>query len=197
MPSEVPTSLVSVETLLFDNDSESDTLAEGTAKSSHIPNRMPDAATARREVECVTEESDSASLFDPLASSDDSESIDGIKATALRSCCSEDSINEYFTQTKPFGGFAKEIKWDSTDDDDHSREHVTSPLTPKPLAKVSEHSPRSRSSGSISVVGEKGSSAKEKEARPSFRTPELEDFGRIADINSSLLSDSDSDESSV
>ena len=197
VPSEVPTSLVSVETLLCDTDSESDYLAEGTAKANHIPNRMSEAAAALREVDCFTEESDSASLFDPFASSDDSESIHGIKVTALRSCSSEDSFNEDFTQTKPFGGFAKEVKWDSTDDDDHSRKHVTSPLTPKPLVKFSEHSPRSRSSGSISVAGKKGSSAKEKEAQPGFSTPELEDFGRIASINSGLLSDSDSHDSSV
>ena len=197
VPSEIPTSLVSVETLLFDTDSESDHLAEGTAKAKHIPNTMSEAATARQEVDCVTEESDSASLCDPFASSDDSESIHRIKATALHSCSSEDSINEAFTQTKPFGGFAKEVKWDSTDDDDHSRKYVTSPLTPKPLAKFSERSPRSRSSGSIPVAGEKGNSAKEKEAQPDFSTPELEDFGRIARINSSLLSDSDSHDSSV
>ena len=197
VPSEVPTSLVSVESLLFDTDSECDCLAEETAKANHIPNRKSEAATARRKVDCVTEESDSASLFDPFASSDDSESIHGIKATTLRSCSSEDSINEDFTQTEPFGGFAKEVKWDSTDDDEHSRKHVTSPLTPKPLVKFSEHSPRSRSSGSIPVAGEKGSSAKEKEAQPGFFTPELEDFGRIASIESSILSDSDSDDSSV
>ena len=195
--SEVPTSLVSVDALLFDTDSESDYLAEGTAKANHIAASKSEAAIARREVDCGSEESDSASLFDPFASSDDSESIRGIKKTALRSCSSEDSINENFTKSKPFGGFAKEIKWDSTDDEDHLRKHLTSPLTLKPLVAFSEHSPLSRVSRSKSVADKKGSSAKETEAQPDLSTPRLADCGRIARINNSLLNDSDSHDSSV
>ena len=196
VPSEAPTSLASVETLLFDTESESDDLAEGTAKANHIAARKSEAATARPKVDCGTEGSDSASLFDPFASSDDSDPISG-KETNLRSYSSEDSINEDFTRTKPFGGFAKEIKWDSTDDEDLSRKNLTSPLTPKPLVSFSEHSPRSRSSRSIPLANAKGTSAKETEAQPDLSTPKVADRGRIARNNSSLLDDSDSNDSSV
>ena len=193
---EIPTNLVSVESLLANTDSDSDDVEGRTTKAKQTSKWKPETASAQKEIDGDTGESDSASLFDPFASSDDSEPTTSSKKAALRHCSSEDSADEDFSHTEPFGGFAKEISWGSTDDEDHLRKQSTSPLTPKIVVASSEHSPRS--GGSRSGSGQDGvdASAKEMKVQPDLSTPKVVDFGSRSHIKNSLSSDSDSDSDS-
>ena len=189
---ELPTSLVSVEYLLTDTDSESDCLEERTAKTRHTAKRKPETATAPKEVDDDTGESDSASLFDPFASSDDSEPTTRSKKAAQHSCSSEDSADEYFSQTRPFGDFAKEIGWESTGDEDHLRKQAISPLTPKIVVAFLEHS-RSEASRSGPDKNGVNAGANEMKAQLDLSTPKAADSGSMSQIHNSLPNDSDSD----
>lgn len=194
---EIPTSFASVESLLSNTDSDSDQLHERTAKAKHTAKKKPETATAPKEIDSDAGESDSASLFDPLASSDDSEPRTRSKKAALRSCSSEDSADEAFSQTKPFGDFAKEIRWESTDDEDHSRKKSTSPLTPKIVVAFSKRSSHSGGSRPGSDKDEIDASAKKVEAQPDLSTPTAERFGSMSHVNNGLSSDCDSDDAFV
>ncbi|KAF6227394.1 hypothetical protein HO133_008838 [Letharia lupina] len=162
-------------------------------RASHTAKRKPETATAPKEVDDDTGESDSASLFDPFASSDDSEPTTRSKKAAQHSCSSEDSADEYFSQTRPFGDFAKEIGWESTDDEDHLRKQAISPLTPKIVVAFSEHSPRSGASRSGSDKDGVNAGANEMQAQPDLSTPKAADSGSMSQIHNSLPNDSDSD----
>ena len=188
---ENPTSLVSVESLLSKTDSDSDYMVERTAKTKHSAKRKPEMATAQKAIGGDTGESDSASLFDPFASSDDSEPLIRSKDGAPHSCTSEYSADEDFTQKEPFGGFAKEIKWESSDDEDHLRKQSTSPLTPKVVVAFSEHSPRSGASSDKDGVD------KINEAQPDLSTPKEAHSETMSHINNGLSSDSGSDDDLV
>ena len=190
---EIPTNLVSVESLLSNTDSDSDELEERTIKAKQTARRKPETAGAQKEIDGDTGESDSASLFDPFASSDDSEPTTRSNKAALRSHSSEDSADEDFSRTKPFGNFAEEIKWESTDDEDHPGKESTSPLTPKIVVASSEHSPCSGRSRSGSGQDGVDASAKEAEAQPDLSTPRATNSGSKSHINSGLSNDSDSD----
>ena len=193
---EIPTSLVSVDSLLANTDSDSDHLEKTTPKAKHTARERPETASAEKEIDGDTGESDSASLFDPLASSDDSESaLDG-KQAALPSSSGEESADEDFSHTKPFGNFA-EINWESADDEDHLRMHSTSPLTPKIVVAFSEYSPRGRGSRSRSVedgVDAKAAGIEKMNTPPDLSTPKAKSSGIMSPSNDPIPSDSDSDD---
>lgn len=193
---EFHTSLVSVDSLLSNSDSDSDHLEEITAKSKHKAMEKPGMAPVETVIDSDTGESDSASLFDPFASSDDSEPTpDRKKAAALHSCSSEDSADdEDFSLTKSFDGFAKDINWESTDDEDHLRMQSTSPPTPKILVALPEHSPHSGASRAASVKIGLDANTKEMKTPPVLSTPKAPSFASNPPSNNPLSSDSDSDD---
>ena len=190
----VPTSLASVDTLLTQTDSDSDYLEETKTNAKQTAKGMPEIATAHKEVDGDTGESDSASLFDPLASSDDSEIGTRGDKVASRSCSSEDSADEDLSQMEPFGGFAKEMKWESTDDEDHWRTHSGSPRTPKIVVPSSEHSPGRGFFRSGSDKDGTGARTGEKKPQSDLSTPKAASFGIMSHSNDGLSSESESDD---
>ena len=196
---EDPSSLVSVESLLGDTDSDSDSDygKERTAKGIQTSERRMEPPTVPTEVDADTGESDSASLFDPFASSDDSEPTFESQKEAHHSDFSEDSADEDFSQEKPFGDFA-EVKYGSTDDEDHVGRQATSPLTPRIVVAFSDHPQPSGGSRSISDETGVDASAQEMTAQPELSTPKAPaGFGSKSHSTGGLSSDSDSDDAFV
>lgn len=204
---EIPTSHLSVDSLLFNTDSESDYLEEISPKSKHapLPQQQLAAPTAREKLEMAQRdigsdagESDSASLFDPLASSDDSEPTFDRKEADLHSCTSEDSADEDFSQTKPLDCSAKDTNWestgDSTDDEDHMRMQPTAPLNPKIVVALPEHSTRSAASSAGSVKDGLDANAKEMNTPPALSTSKAAYFACNPHSNNLISIDSDSDD---
>ena len=190
----VPASVVSVESLLFNTDSDTNSEEESTAKAKHTAKKKPETEIAKLEIGGDTGESDSASLFDDFASSDDSEPITARQEAAIHPCSSDDSSDDDISPAKPFGDFAK-IKWNSSDDEDHRTNQCISPVTPKIVVAFSKDP--TRSCGSRSASDEDGveASAKETEEQPALSTPKATaNFGNMSHINSGLSSESDSDE---
>ena len=192
----VPTSLVSVESLLSQTDSDSDYWEESTAKAKHKAKHKakmePETAAVDKKVDDDSGESDSASSIDPFVSSDDSEPTSGNHKAASPSWSSEESTDEDFSQAKPFGDFA-EIKWESPDEEGHSRKQSTSPITPKIVVAFPEHLPRSGATRSASDQNRAEASAEETKAQSDLSTPKAASFGSMSHINSGLSSESDSD----
>lgn len=192
----VPTSLVSVDSLLFDTDSDSDSREGSIAKVKHPTQREPETY-AKTAVGGDTGDSDSASLYDPFASSDDSEPTTSIHDSALGPSSSDDSSDEDFLQEKPFGDFA-EIKWESADDEGDGRRQSTPPVTPKIVVAFSKDpscSGRSRSGSDKKGVD---ASADKMKAQPDLSTPKATaNFGSTSNINSGLRSESDSDDAFI
>lgn len=187
-----PTSLVSVDSLLFDTDSDSESWEGSIAKVKHTTQREPET-TAKTAAGGDTEDSDSASLCDPFASSDDSEPTTSTQNAALRPSSSDDSSDEDFLQEKPFGDFA-EIKWESADDEGDGRKQSTSPVTPKIVVAFSKDSSCSGVSRSGSDKKGVDVSADKMKAQPDLSTPKATaNFGSLSNTNSDLLSESDSD----
>lgn len=187
-----PTSLVSVDSLLFDTDSDSESWEGSIAKVKHTTQREP-GTTAKTAAGGDTEDSDSASLCDPFASSDDSEPTTSTQNAALRPSSSDDSSDEDFLQEKPFGDFA-EIKWESADDEGDGRKQSTSPVTPKIVVAFSKDSSCSGVSRSGSDKKGVDVSADKMKAQPDLSTPKATaNFGSLSNTNSDLLSESDSD----
>ena len=178
----VPASLVSVESLLSNTDSDTNSEEERTAKAKHTAKEKPETVITKVEIGGDTEESDSASLFDDFASSDDSEPITARQEAALHPWSSDDSSDDDISQAKPFGDFA-EIKWKSSDDQGHPRDQCISPVTPKIVVAFSKDPTRNR--GSRAASGEDG-------AEPALSTPKA--TGNTFHMNSGLSSESDSDE---
>lgn len=193
----VPASLVSVESLLSNTDSDTDYEEESAAKAKHTANEKPETMVAKLEIGGDTGESDSASLFDDFASSDDSEPTTAGHEAALHPCASDDSSDDDISQGKPFGDFA-EIKWKSSDDQGQRRDQCISPVTPKIVVAFSKDSTRNRGSRSASDVDGAEAGAKEREEQPALSTPKATaNFGNMSHINSGLSSESDSDEDFV
>ncbi len=191
---EVPTSLVSVDSLLSNTSSDSDYEEERPIKAKHTIKRKPELAVVQNKSDLETGESDSASLFDPFASSDESEPATGSRKAAHRSYSSEDSADGDFSQAEPFGDFAK-VKWESTDDEGHVRNQSTSPVTPKIVVAFSDHLPHAGGSRSGS---ERNGVDTSTEAQPDLSTPKASDkFPSVSHNNSGLSSDSDSDDDSI
>ena len=191
----VPTNLVSVDSLLSNTDSDSDHGEETTGIPKHTARRKPETATLQNQIEGGNVESDSASLFDPFASSDDSEPTNRSQMAAPHCCTSEDSADEEFSQAKPFGDFA-EIKLGSADDEGHI-EKQSSSLTPKIVVAFSEHPPRGVASRSGSDKDGVDAGAKERKAQPDLSTPKAANSGSKFHNSSSLSSDSDGDDSFI
>lgn len=192
----VPTNLVSVDSLLSNTDSDSDHREETTGIPKHTARRKPEMATLQNQIEGGNVESDSASLFDPFASSDDSEPTNRSQMAAPHCCTSEDSADEDFSQAKPFGDFA-EIKWGSTDDEGHIEKQSSSPLTPKIVVAFSENPPRSGASRSGSDKDGVDAGAKERKAQSDLSTPNVADSRSMFHNNSGLSSDSDGDDAFI
>ena len=193
----VPASLVSVESLLSDTDSGSDSGEECTAKVRQTAKERREAATVKIEPGCDTGESDSASLFDDFASSDDSEPTTAKDEATLLPWCSDDSSDDDFSDTKPFGDFAK-IKWESSDDEGHRGKQSVSPVTPKIVVAFSEDPLCSQ--GFISACNNERveASANETEEQPALSTPKgTANPGSVSYINNGHSSESDSDEAFV
>ena len=192
----VPTDLVSVESLLSNTDSDNDSWDESTSKADYTTKEPKTTPTEVDNGDDVLD-SDSASLFDPLASSDDSESGAESQKVALHHWSSEDSSEEEFSQEKPFGDFA-EIRWESQDDEGHQRKQSPSPVTPKITVAFSRDPPCSRGSRSGSDNGRvEGNAIDTKKSQPALSDPEATTtLGSTALINSGLSSESDSDEAS-
>ena len=194
----VPASLVSVDSLLSNTDSDTNSEEESTAKAKHTAKEKPETVIEKLEIGGDTGESDSASLFDDFASSDDSEPITTRQEAASHPWSSDDSSDDDFFQAKPFGDFA-EIKWESSDDQGHRRDQCISPVTPKIVVAFSKDPTRNR--GSRSASGEDGveaSCAKEREEQPALSTPKATaNFGNMSHIDSGPSSESDSDEAFV
>ena len=188
----VPTSLVSVESLLSHTDSDSDYWEESTAKAKHTAKMKQETAAVHKGIDDDSGESDSASSIDPFVSSDDSEPTTGNHKAASPSWSSEDSTDEDFSQAKPFGDFA-EIKWESPDEEGHPLKQSTSPITPKIVVAFPEHLPRSGASRSASDQNRAEASAEETKAQSDLSTPKAANFGSMSHINSGLSSESDSD----
>ena len=189
----VPASPVSVETLLSNNDSDTSSGEESTAIVKHTAKKKPETVVAKLEVDGETGESDSASLFDDFASSDDSELINARQEAALHPCSSDDSSDDDISQAKPFGDFA-EIKWESSEDEGHRRDQGISPVTPKIVVAFSRDPTRDRGSRPASDEDEAESNAKEMEEQPALSTPKATaNFGTMSHTNSGLSSESDSD----
>ena len=192
----VPTSLVSVDSLLSATDSDSDSWEGDIANSKHIAQRKPET-TAKTESGIDTGGSDSASLCDPFASSDDSEPTTRVQEAALRPSSSDDSSDEDFSRVKPFGGFA-DIKWESPDDEGDERKQSASPVTPKIVVafpKDPSYTGASRSGSGKEAVD---ASAHEKNAQPDLSTPKATaNFGSMSHVNSGLSSGSDSDDAFI
>ena len=188
----IPANLESVETLLSNNDSDTSSGEESTAIVKHTAKKNPETVVAKLEVDGETGESDSASLFDDFASSDDSELINARQEAALHPS-SDDSSDDDISQAKPFGDFA-EIKWESSEDEGHRRDQGISPVTPKIVVAFSRDPTRDRGSRPASDEDEVESNAKEMEEQPALSTPKATaNFGTMSHTNSGLSSESDSD----
>ena len=193
----IPPSLVSGDSLLSSSDSDSNYKEESAAKAKYPSKRKPETATAQNENNGDTGESDSASLFDPFASSDDSEPTPESQEAAPHCCSSEDSADEGFSDAKPFGNFA-EIKWESEHDEPHVGKQSTSPLTPKIVVAFSEQPPRTPAYGSGRDEDGVDVSSKEMEAQADMPTPKASaKFESSSYINGGLSSGSDSDDAFV
>ena len=194
--SETPTNLVSVDSLLSNTDSDSDKWEGNPTRAKHGATKGQEMPTAQKDVDGDTGESDSASLFDPFASSDDSEPTTESQTAAQYSSSSEDSTDEDFPEVKPFGDFAK-LKWGSSDEEGQVRKLLKSPLTPTIVVAHSEHPPLRGDSWSGPEKEGIDGIAKETKARPDLSTPKASYFGSRSRKKSSLSSDSDSDNSFV
>ena len=193
----VPASLVSVESLLSNTDSDTSSEEESTAKAKHTAKEKPETVIVKLDIGGDTGESDSASLFDDFASSDDSEPTTARQEAASRPWSSDDSSDDDISQAKPFGDFA-EIKWKSSDDQGHQRDQCISPVTPKIVVAFSKDPTRDRGSRSASDDDGVEASAREMEEQPALSTPKATaNFGNRSHINSGLSSESDSGEDFV
>lgn len=168
---DVPTSPVSVDFSLLNTDPESDGSDENPPKSKYTSREKLGTTPAEKGLGGDTEESDSASLFDPLASSDDSEPTFDRKNTDLHSCSSEDSTDEDFSHTKPIDCFAEEIHWDSTDEEDYLKMPHPPSSTSNIVVALPEHPLRS---GTSRVKDGLDANAKEVNAPPVSSTHKAE-----------------------
>ena len=191
---EDPSNLASVESLLATSDSDSDYGEQKWSHANHTAMRKPGKSIVQGVIDGDNRDSDSASLFDSLASSDDSEPISESQRAVLHSCSSEDSLDDLFSQAKPSSDFTKP-DWESTDDESPPGKQFASPATPKIVVAFSEHLPGSKGTMSKPDEDRVEASAQEMKVRPKLPTPKATaNIRSVSHPDTGLSSEVDSDD---